>query len=311
MSGEILEIAYEGDAVKGKIMDARLLAQALIGMSDLCTATNQTLGLSEHVTVSVKSNFQAQCFLLGLDISALSHTWDVVKPILLSDDVAAIKELLDWLGFVPELIGGAASLKLIQYIKYRRDRRITTVESLENDLVRVAFSPEDADPVDQLPDTIVINKSVYELGETPAVLGGLAKLTKPLLSPGYESLDLRRDHCQTSSFSKADAEAIQALAKAKQNSVSEITVTLYVHKPTLDPSAKKWHFHLMNNPVEVDISDTDIARQTMRRGSVQVGDAYRVELQVIERAGKNGPLYSYKVIEVLEYIPGGSQPGLL
>ena len=62
----------------------------------------------------------------------------------------------------------------------------------------------------------------------------------------------------------------------------------------------------LGNKVEnIDISETNIAQEALRRGGINVGDTYKVRLEMIERKTPTGAFVAdYKVKEALAFIPG-------
>ncbi len=70
----------------------------------------------------------------------------------------------------------------------------------------------------------------------------------------------------------------------------------------LDNEATHWKFTLDGKTINVDISDTNIAQETMQRGDVRVGDTYKVKLEETEYRTPKGPFrIRYKIIEVLDF----------
>lgn len=87
-----------------------------------------------------------------------------------------------------------------------------------------------------------------------------------------------------------------------------VTRNLVVHAPELDKEASHWKFVLDGKIINVDISVTDIATQTMRRGDVRVGDTYKVKLEETEyRTPKGQFRIRYKIIEVIDFNRGVEQ----
>jgi len=59
--------------------------------------------------------------------------------------------------------------------------------------------------------------------------------------------------------------------------------------------------HDVKNHHYMDISETTIAADTMKRGGVRTGDSYLAEIEVTETEGKDP---EFKVKKVLEFRPG-------
>jgi hypothetical protein len=64
----------------------------------------------------------------------------------------------------------------------------------------------------------------------------------------------------------------------------------------------------------IDISETSIAQDALKRGGAGVNDTYKVQIEMTERETPSGGYrMDYKVKKVHEFIPGqkSSQPWLL
>src|SRR5713101_7644268 len=69
MSSTNLEVVFEGPAVKAGTIDARLLAESLLGYSEVFTRTNTIVnGEASQATVLVQSEFKAGSFVAGLEL---------------------------------------------------------------------------------------------------------------------------------------------------------------------------------------------------------------------------------------------------
>lgn len=92
--------------------------------------------------------------------------------------------------------------------------------------------------------------------------------------------------------------------------VEETPAWLSVYSPVYDASATNWRFRLGKDIIYADISETDIAKQALSRGAVNVEDAYQVRLQITtefdEKGEKEDP--TYKVLEVVRFIEAGPTP---
>src|SRR5206468_4136245 len=66
------------------------------------------------------------------------------------------------------------------------------------------------------------------------------------------------------------------------------TAHIVTYGPILDAKAKKWKFKLGNKSENIDITETNIAQEALRRGGINVGDTYKVRLEMIERKTPTG-----------------------
>jgi hypothetical protein len=54
-----------------------------------------------------------------------------------------------------------------------------------------------------------------------------------------------------------------------------VTATLYSYGPVFDAKAKNWRFKHQRKPIYADISETNIAKDAVRRGGSFMNDRYR------------------------------------
>jgi hypothetical protein len=80
-----------------------------------------------------------------------------------------------------------------------------------------------------------------------------------------------------------------------------------VHTPTLDTQTKSkhWKFRMNGHVESIDISASKIYEDAIARGTINLGDTYRVKIQLIEKVTKSGGFKpDYKILEVFEFKPG-------
>lgn len=72
MSSANLEVSFEGPAVKSGTIDARLLAESLIGYSEVFVRANAFLnGGGSEAAVLVRSDFKRGSFVAGLEFTQI------------------------------------------------------------------------------------------------------------------------------------------------------------------------------------------------------------------------------------------------
>ena len=84
------------------------------------------------------------------------------------------------------------------------------------------------------------------------------------------------------------------------------TFLIRVYSPVFNPDAIKWKFDLGNGRVGyVDISETDIANNAVKRQGSSTRDTYRVEMEVTQRITRGKKIRtSYKVLRVMAFMLG-------
>jgi len=73
-----------------------------------------------------------------------------------------------------------------------------------------------------------------------------------------------------------------------------------------EATADRWRFKLGNDTIYADISETTIAEEALQRGGALVEDSYqvRLEIEVGKTPDGNDKKPTYKVLEVLRFVPG-------
>ena len=84
------------------------------------------------------------------------------------------------------------------------------------------------------------------------------------------------------------------------------TFLIQVYSPVFNPNAIKWKFDLGNGRVGyVDISETDIASNAVKRQGSSTLDTYRVEMEVTQGITRGKKMKtSYKVLRVMNFMLG-------
>ncbi len=68
-----------------------------------------------------------------------------------------------------------------------------------------------------------------------------------------------------------------------------------------------WRFLYRNKPIYADISQTNIAKEAVKRGGSFRNDRYRVKMEITPPRGKPDGAPHYEITEVLEFTPADQQ----
>lgn len=92
----------------------------------------------------------------------------------------------------------------------------------------------------------------------------------------------------------------------EENEPTTSTFLIQVYSPVFNPNAIKWKFDLGNGRVGyVDISETDIASNAVKRQGSSTLDTYRVEMEVTQEITRGKKMKtSYKVLRVMDFMLG-------
>ena len=307
MSKARFQLVYDGPALQNHSMDVQELAPALLALGNLCIETNRILNKERtHVKVFIKSDFKRGSFPIDLEVvqSLVERLPDIFKD----PRVMTAKELLEWLGIISGVAGGYG---LWQYLKTRKGRNIESVEYKQSadgkNVVHIQFEGDN--------NKFCFPQLIHELGENERVSQTCKEIIRPLQKTGIDKIEFKEKGEIYECITKEEANAIIETETETEDEgkirSQIIDALLTVYTPTFDIEKKKWWFKHGDTPINVDISDTGISEETLKRGYVVVGDAYTVKLEITQRkTGMGKYVNDYKIKEILKFIPGSYQPGL-
>lgn len=301
------KLAYDGPALRKHLIDASDLAPALLALSELLKETNRELnGERTDLTVYVGADFTPACFEINFEI--VIQALSLAQAALDNPQIKTVKELLEWLDLLDGTIFG---LGFLGWLRMRKNKKIVARKRL-----RAKGKPSDAIEITlSTGEKVVLREPVLRLSENKKAVASVSALVKPLENDGYEEMRTSGDGAKPVTISKQNAADIRMACLSEQNDIQPQTVVahLEVYKPTLDAKSKVWKFRYDGAAKDVDISESTIARDTIARGGVKVGDTYEVKLEVTEEATKRGFRNKYKIKEVLDFFnsPPSTQLSLI
>lgn len=308
MSRFEFELTYDGPALSEHGMDVADLAPALLAFGDLVKQANfRVNGDQSKVNLIVQSNFEHKCFRVTLDI--VQTLYESLGVLLGSDGVRTAKELAEWIG-----IGATATLGLIKFLALRDGRKIESVTKLESTdsrgVVQIKFEGDN--------NRITINQGVFELSNDPEIRKAAARVVAPVLRDGIDKIsfspsDGRTDEIITKDEARAVTNSHEVLAEQilETYEPQPMTAHIQVTRPDFDEKGKIWRFRLGDKVVPIDVSDTEIPESVRQRGYIRIGDTWRVKLEVTEKkTAGNRYQHEYKIVKVLEFVPGSEQLNL-
>lgn len=312
MSKVSFQLRYDGPSLSEHGMDVADLAPALLALGDLVKRANTAVnGNASKVNLIVQSDFEHKCFQVSLELvqSILSTIGS-----FLTDEQALKKAhtIAGWLGLV-----GGGGFGLFKYLAHRKGKEIESVSSV-SDQTTISTSDSHGTVAVKFKgdgNTVNVDQNVYLLGEDPLIRDYAAKVVSPLKRQGINTLQFNPESpVRGETINKADAEAIIA-GRAQLRDLEEetfepqpIVAHLQISRPDFEPQAHVWRFRYGDKTISVDISETDISEQVRSRGSISLGDTWRVKMIVTEKRTAGGNYKNdYKVAEVLEFIPAPQQ----
>ena len=165
-------------------------------------------------------------------------------------------------------------------------------------------------------NTLNLAKDVYRLAENSQVLAAVGAAIAPVMNEEAKRIEFRQDDQPSAALDESDVKAIEASVSAGPSltltptvpdpSPQTVTATLHVYSPVFDVKAPMWRFLYRNKPIYAEISDTDIARDAVKRGGSFRNDRYRVKMEVTPPKKPDGDAH-YKIIQVLDFTPAEQQ----
>lgn len=126
MSRENFYVMYDGPALVNSEMDAKLLAPALLALSEAIEEANVVFnGKQANAQLKVNASFKSGCF--GIELSMLVSFWNRTKHIFSEVSFADAKNILEWIGLIKDT-GGLIGISVFSLIKWVNSRKITKIE---------------------------------------------------------------------------------------------------------------------------------------------------------------------------------------
>jgi hypothetical protein len=285
----------------GKI-DARLLADALAGYSEVFTRANAVLnGELSHAAVLVQSEFKHGSFIAGLEL-VQNLTQETTALITASYHFLSAGAIAALVGFAPtefakELAKDLAKETVVGLFKWLRGKKPDEVKASGDDNIEVRSGRE----------TKVVNINVFNLYGDSAIRAGLDKLTRPLRQADIERIDVKSGNTEQTVVEKSEAEYFVAepltLKSDSEPMEGEREAVLVVSKLSFKEGSS-WTFFERGSTVIAKIEDEEFWKKVhLHQLTFGEGDLLRVRLswEIRERRHQLKQTNTiFKVIEKLE-----------
>lgn len=295
MSSANLEIVFEGPAVQAGTIDAKLLAESLLGYSEVFTRANTILnGEGSQAAVLVQSEFKRGSFIAGLEF-AQTLIADAQR-LLLTHPLIDAGGLVGIIGFVwkkREIIGTV--LDLLKKLQGEKPSEVTRVDG-NNVSLKMGDN-----------NNIVVNSIAFQLSQDSGIAEGFRRVTSPLRSADIDRIIVKQDGIQQITIEKQEAKYFEgeplALNAGSSPTEGQHETVLIVSKLSF-VEGTTWSFIQNAATLTAKIEDpefwTNVHKNNLRFGE---GDRLRVLLHwkiVQSRSGKLVPRNTIsKVYEVM------------
>ena len=302
------QIAYDGPAMAEHSMDVQQLGPALLSVGDLCREANAVIygPDSPDVNVRVRANFEDGCFDITFDLmKAITEVASLVK----TPEVGDAKNLLEWLGLV-----GGAPVSLWAFLKWKRGRKINSVENIKNDTGENAYKIS----IEGDGNVIEISTPVYLLASSSRVRSAQRGVVSPLKQPGIDAVEVRENGETVSRLTKGEYD--EGVFDVMEGEVlgdeplepQEFNCVLVIRSPVF-AEGSKWHFYLGQQRITASIGDESFVRRVFSGGErFGVGDRLHVRIcltQVLTASGAYRNDYDIRLVTKIE--PGPRQLNFL
>lgn len=297
-----VQIAYDSPDPNVHAMDVEQLGPSLVAIGNLCKRANALLnGDRASVKVLVQSDFEHKCFLINFQV--VQDIYSQVHALLQNHDVKTSKEILEWLGLVEASLGGFG---LFSFLKAKRGRKPQSIKISDKDgTVELTFKGDK--------NTVTVNQNVFQLSMDQSVIASVKGILAPTLSPDVSAVEFR-DHGRLVEKVHKD-EALEIIQKEfvdpppdpNQLTPQVIDARLAIYSPVFDQDAKIWRFVHGDRIIKVNVTDSGIPEDVLRRGTVSIGDSYLVSLEITEHKTEKGYRNTYRVLGYTQFLP--AQPG--
>jgi hypothetical protein len=301
MSDASVTVRYDGPALAGHRMDVADLAPALLGLSELCKLANEHFnGNAAAVKVLIGADQEQKCFQFSLEVvqTILQHA----QGLLEHREVRTAKEILEWVGLIGGPIAGVFGLfKLWKRIAGKEvTGEVLTVKDGRN-VVQLQINGDN--------NTVLAYRESYELLKMEAARENAKRVLAPVTQPGYEELEFEQGGEVQDHYSKAEARAVLDVPEILEPDVplgepQTLTAFIGVYAPVYDAKATRWRFTFNGGHEYMDISETQIAADAVKRGGAMANDLYQVRLSMQQfRTSEDRLSAKYKILEVLDFKP--------
>ena len=301
-------VRYESPDIEGGFISLDVLGPSLLSLGMLCNRANEVVnGEKVKSTALVNANISQNCFelLFQLDLS-------LVKD-LLNREVAPIT-ILALLGIVSGIghaDAGVIKTGLFDLIKMTQGKNIEKIEILGRHTVIVSIPGNK--------NKVTIDNRVFNMYGDGIIRSNAQNVINKGLGLSKKSsltFENRENHEKKTRTTKDYSEFINNGWEGQIKEEYEpqrLKAILSIYSPVFDPEASNWKFlYGEKNKITVDISETSIASDVMKRGGLSVDDRYEIMMELTQYQTKKGSMKNkYKALEVIRFLPAPKQNKIL
>lgn len=299
-------VSYEGPALEDGRMPVRDLAPALLALGELFTEAS-TILYPDRPSVALDIHATRQgSFDVDLILKAAEGAWEATEQLFGGDGATALVNLKEI------VLGGGASVGVVELIKWLRGRRIasaepvaTEEETLEPGTVRVTVE-------DDGQTSLEISSEVLRLHGSVTVRTNAREVVKPVERQGVDRFKAISEQKVTVSVGKEDLPAFAAIEPPEQEEELQDTerdTTLQIVAIAWN-EGNKWRFSegAVDSSFFATIEDTSFLDSIDKRvEAFRKGDLLKCRLRTRQKRVDDRLEVEYQILEVFEHIELGEQ----
>lgn len=292
MSREQFSIVYDGDALRGGVMDVRDLAPALMALGQMFDAANKNLnGDTAHIKLQVRATEIGSFEILF----ELVQNWSSqVLHFFAGPEVSGATNLLTC------ILGGSTGVSsLIWLVKKLKGRNPERIERQPNDVMRLIIGDEHYD----------VPNEILRLFQDIAVRDAMQKVVQePLFKSGIDTFSVKKEGVLIQSVPKTEAEYFSKPSLPDETLVDAIRRSAFSIVSLTFKEDNKWRLFDGNTQISATIADEDFIRRVdNNQVSFSKGDILLCDVRITQRRTSDGLKSDYVVEHVVEHRPATRQ----
>ena len=193
MSFTNIEIVFEGSGVQEGTINARLLADALAGCSDIFTRSNQIVnGAASEAVVLVQSDFKRGSFIV--DVQLVQEVIEHARQLITAHPFLSAGSLAGVIGFISK-----NKDTLIELFKWLKGKKPDKVAPAENNSFEITFGQNKK----------VVNAPVFHLYGDSAIRAAFEQMTGPLRAVAIDRIAVKQNGEEQIAIEKSEATFFQ------------------------------------------------------------------------------------------------------